>query len=126
MKRFYKFNNYKDISQNFKNLLYKLGWRRINGTAKPEYIDLINGRLAYVTAKGELKERKPGYDKSGYATTKLKLRDGRYKSYKVHCLIKDYIPNPEKKPIGHHKDHDRKNNSIFNIEHATAKENANK
>ncbi len=126
MKKYYRFKNYKDIAPWFKNILFKLGWRRIADTAKPEYVDLINGRLAYVTTKGKLKERKPGYNGSGYATTKLKQKDGSFKNYKIHVLVKNFIPNPDKKPMGHHKDHNRANNSIFNLEHATAKENANR
>lgn len=126
MKRYYGYRDYKDITPWFKDLIYKLGWRRLPNTAKPEYIDLINGRLAYVTSKGKLKERKPGFNKDGYSTTKIKQPDGSYKSFRLNQLILSFLHNPEHKPFGHHKDHDRSNNKFENIEPATPKENANK
>ena len=126
MKRYYKIKEYTDISDELKDFLYKLGWRRIPGTAKPEYISLPEGKLAYVTQSGKLKERKPGKNGGGYCTVKLKQVDGSYKSFLVHRLVLMFKKNPEHKPLGHHKDHDKTNNSALNIEPATYKENANK
>jgi hypothetical protein len=46
------------------------------------------------------------------------------KCFFVHVLVATYfIPNPENKPIVNHKDSDRKNNKISNLEWATASEN---
>lgn len=125
MKKYYGFKNYPDIPDWFKDIIYKLGWRRLPNTAKPEYIDLVNGRLAYVTKDRKLKERKPGYNKGGYSTTKLKMTDGSFKSFRLNQLILLFIKNTDSKPYAHHKNHDKKDNRIDNIAPATPKENAN-
>ena len=47
------------------------------------------------------------------------------KDYKIHRLVAQaFLPNPEEKPIVHHKDHNKLNNHYSNLEWATAKENA--
>ena len=52
------------------------------------------------------------------------VRIGRKNVY-VHRLIAEtFIPNPENKPQVNHKDGNRANNSVDNLEWVTAKENA--
>jgi hypothetical protein len=45
--------------------------------------------------------------------------------YRINRLVaKAFIPNPENKPIVHHKDHNKLNNHYSNLEWATPQENA--
>lgn len=63
-------------------------------------------------------------DKDGYAICGVKLRDGRRLSKRVHRMVaEEFIPNPQKKPFVNHKDGDKWNNHITNLEWVTAKEN---
>lgn len=49
---------------------------------------------------------------------------GKRKNLKAHRLVAAaFIPNPEKKPYVNHKDGNKLNNSILNLEWVTAKEN---
>lgn len=125
MKKYYSFRDYQDVPQWYKDIIYKFGWRRIPGFPKPEYYNLNSGRLAYVF-NSKLRERKKGINKDGYSTTKFKWWDGSFKSLRTNRIALDFVHNPERKPYGHHKDHDRANNAAANIEPATPKENANK
>lgn len=62
----------------------------------------------------------------GYLTfaTKIGGRNGTYKCFKVHRLVAEaYIPNPENKPHVNHKDGNKENNSVDNLEWVTPTEN---
>ena len=62
------------------------------------------------------------YDKDGYK--KISLYDG--KSYSIHRLVAQaFIPNPNNYPIINHKDENKQNNCVENLEWCTYKYNAN-
>ena len=66
---------------------------------------------------------KPGSNKKGYLSVGLS-KNNVMKNYKVHILVaRAFLPNPENKPIVHHKDANRKNNRLENLEWATHYEN---
>lgn len=61
----------------------------------------------------------------GYMRVYL-CRDGVRKHYKVHRLVAgEFIPNPLGKPQVNHKDGNKENNSVSNLEWVTNKENCN-
>ena len=78
-----------------------------------------NGRVD--NRKGKI--LKPKIDKYGYQVITLS-KDGVRKTYTIHQLVaKAFIPNPENKKTINHKDGNKLNNCIDNLEWATEKEN---
>lgn len=71
----------------------------------------------------ELKKLKSHPDKDGYL--KVRLWDGtKYKNYFVHRLVaQSFIPNPKNKSQVNHKDGNKTNNNINNLEWVTQSEN---
>ena len=69
------------------------------------------------------KPLKPGINVCGYKFVIL-VKNQEKKSFLLHRLILSaFIPNPENKPCANHKDCDRNNNRIENLEWCTYKEN---
>lgn len=67
---------------------------------------------------------KPRLDKDGYLRISLKDENGKLKTRFIHRLVAiTYIPNPLNKPQVNHKDFNRQNPSVENLEWVTAKEN---
>lgn len=80
-----------------------------------------NGRMD--NRKGKL--LKPKIDRYGYETVVL-TKDGIRKNYTIHKLVAlAFIPNPENKKTVNHKDGNKLNNNVSNLEWATEKENQN-
>ena len=78
-----------------------------------------NGRID--NRKGKI--LKPKIDKYGYQVITLS-KNGIRKSYSVHQLVaKAFIPNPKNKNTINHKDGNKLNNCVNNLEWATEKEN---
>lgn len=59
----------------------------------------------------------------GYLKVQLVIQ-GRRQTFSVHRLVaRHFIPNPDGKPYVNHKDGDKSNNLVSNLEWCTAKEN---
>ena len=53
-------------------------------------------------------------------------KDGQAKNYYIHRLVSQaFIPNPDNKPEVNHKDENKENNCVENLEWVTSKENTN-
>ena len=68
---------------------------------------------------------KPLTDINGYLYVNL-FKDGKMKHYKVHRLVAEaYLPNPNNLPQINHRDENKANNCLQNLEWCDAKYNSN-
>lgn len=69
----------------------------------------------------------PAMDKKGYMRVSLVLPNSKkYQRFGVHRLVAQaFIPNPYKLPQVNHKDEDKANNCVSNLEWCTARYNSN-
>lgn len=61
---------------------------------------------------------------NGYKVVKLRLTNNKFKQYKVHRLVAEaFIPNPNNYPCVNHKDENKANNCVNNLEWCTVRYN---
>ena len=96
-------------------------WRDVVGYEGLYQVSNI-GRVKSFYSLGE-RLLTPSSNKSGYMYVVL-TKDGVRKSCKVHTLVaRAFLPNPENKPVVHHKDSNRSNNRVENLQWVTHQEN---
>jgi hypothetical protein len=94
-------------------------WQKVNSTEK--YFVSNLGRLKNIKTGRILKKR---LGKRGYLTNNISVK-GKVKVVTIHRLIAlHFITNPQNKPQVNHKDGDKTNNKISNLEWVTSSENA--
>jgi len=72
---------------------------------------------------GKWERLKPKLDTHGYHHVDLYL-DGKRTAQRIHRLVAQaFLPNPEEKPEINHKDGNKINNAVTNLEWATSSEN---
>lgn len=86
------------------------------------YEVIPNGEVVNIKTGKVLKPQK---SKNGYLHVGL-YKNGKLKNYSVHRLVAEaFIPNPLNLPCVNHKDEDKTNNDIENLEWCTYKYNIN-
>ena len=101
-------------------------WKDINGYEGFYQVSSF-GRIKRIISKGCTKEkiRKIQYKKNGYAVVMLSV-SCKYKLVNLSRLVAEsFISNPENKPEVNHKDLNKQNNFISNLEWSTKAENMN-
>lgn len=100
-------------------------WKVIEGT-DGQYEVSNTGKVRSLNYKrtGKVKELRPAPDPKGYMKTMLPY-GGRWKTVKIHRLVAcAFIPNPNGLPQVNHKDGNKANNAVNNLEWITNYENA--
>ena len=95
-------------------------WKDIEGyEGLYQVSNLGNVRSLKYAGGNKVKLLKQYTDKKGYKRIGL-YKNGKYKLYMVHRLVTiAFIPNPNNLPIINHKDEDKTNNNVNNLEWCT-------
>ena len=97
-------------------------WADIDNTYKKHYQISTFGRIKSFK-KGHEKILKPFVDKDGYLSIALS-KDGKIRKFKIHRLVAQaFIANLEDKPQINHRDGNKMNNHVDNLEWNTNREN---
>lgn len=102
----------------------KTFWRTIPNYSR--YVASNTGLIKTFDWKGSGKEKilSPALDQSGYFRTMLKRDDGKTHTVKIHRIIaQTFIPNTENKAEVNHKNGNKTDNNINNLEWVTHQEN---
>ena len=98
-------------------------WRDIKGY-EGKYKISSYGKVKSLKYKDE-KLLRPSYDKDGYKQVIL-YNNGKGKKWFIHRLVAiHFLPNPNNLPQVNHKDEDKANNAVENLEWCTCKYNIN-
>lgn len=99
-------------------------WKTISNFKNYEISNFGRIKSHNYLGKGATRLLSPSFDKKGYLRIALR-KDGKSHVKKVHRLVAEaFIPNDEKKPEVNHKDGDKKNNNVNNLEWVTTHENS--
>ena len=100
-------------------------WRDVVGYEGLYEVSNLGNVNKLVKYNGAHKPRKLRIDKYGYKCISL-WKKGKSKHFTVHRLVAmAFIPNPNELPCINHKDEDRANNAVENLEWCTVKYNSN-
>ena len=97
---------------------------KINGKSTDYKADIDGNIWSYKNKKKPF-ILKPMINKFGYLVVNLHI-DKKQKQFRINRLVAGtFIPNPNNYPQVNHKDGDKTNNHVWNLEWVTAKENTN-
>lgn len=93
-------------------------WKPIQGFSGWYYVSTFGNVLS-------LKQKEPAVLKPQNTGKGYYYVDLEGKQYKIHRLVASaFLTNPDNKPVVHHRDGNKHNNRLDNLEYATYKENA--
>lgn len=134
--QFYSIEEYKSKKINPWLNLYLDGYRRIEsevtdhkvavwrGWNNTQYLVTDNGRVFHYREEFGLGKEIKQYTVRGYKAVGLCSEKGKYKKIYVHRLVAiSFIPNQENKAEVNHKDKNKANNCVENLEWVTKSEN---
>ena len=107
-------------------LLPKQVWKDIPGFEGKYQVNQV-GQVRSLNYKrtGKVKRLSPGLASNGYLLIML-WKDNKCKDYLAHRLVAQaFIPNPNNLPCVNHKDENKANNCVWNLEWCTYKYNNN-
>ena len=111
---------WKDIP-NFEGYYQASNLGRIRSVTRKAKVKILHNDFR--TIKGQLIS--PAITKDGYLKVSLSKNHKRY-YFKVHRLIaQTFIPNPHNYPVINHKDENKQNNCVNNLEWCSIKYNCN-
>lgn len=91
----------------------------------PGYFVTDDGRVLS-NRSGKEKELKLYKERDGYLTVWIRRDDGAKVKFKIHQLVaRVFLSNPNNLPQINHKDENKTNNCVSNLEYCTAEYNAN-
>lgn len=93
-------------------------WKCLEFLGYDNYFINNNGEIKYIS-KNKEKDKKYIIDKDGYFRVKIN-KNNKTKYYYVHRLVAiAFIPNPNNLPCVNHKDENKSNNNVDNLEWCT-------
>ena len=106
---------------NIERLLDDEEWKILYYNNKPTSYQISS--YGFIRNRSTMRRLTGSHDRRGYRTVTLHL-GRKMKTFLLHRLVAiTFIPNPENKPQVNHKDGNKDNNAISNLEWATCKEN---
>lgn len=89
------------------------------------HLEISNmGRLKRLKGRNQGIQSHFALDKDGYCKVNILNENGNWTQTSIHRLVAmAFLPNPENKPQVNHKDSNRQNNTVENLEWVTSREN---
>lgn len=111
------------LFEKWKDVVGYEGHYQISNFGRVKSVDRIETNVNGVSRKLKGSLKSTYTDRTGYVLVTLS-KDGENKVYPLHRLVAQaFIPNPDNLDEVNHKDRNRKNNSLSNLQWCTSREN---